>query len=50
MNAATRAASISAIAALVLAAAWLFWPAQLGGATTYVSTHGISMEPGFSHR
>ena len=48
MNAATRAASISAIAALVLAAAWLFWPAQLGGATTYVSTHGISMEPGFS--
>ncbi len=48
MNAATRAASISAIAALVLAAAWLFWPAQLGGATTYVTTHGISMEPGFS--
>ncbi len=48
MNAAARAASISAAAALVLAAAWLFWPAQLGGATTYVSTHGVSMEPGFS--
>ena len=48
MTSAARAASISAIAALVLAAAWLFWPAQLGGATTYVSTHGISMEPGFS--
>lgn len=48
MTAATRAASISAVAALVLAAAWLFWPAQLGGAATYVSTHGISMEPGFS--
>ncbi len=48
MNAATRAASISAVAALVLAAAWLFWPAQLGGGTTYVTTHGISMEPGFS--
>ncbi|MDT0274277.1 signal peptidase I [Blastococcus goldschmidtiae] len=48
MNAATRAASISVIAALVLAAAWLFWPTQLGGATTYVTTHGVSMEPGFS--
>ncbi len=48
MTAATRAASISAVAALVLAAAWLFWPTQLGGATTYVTTHGISMEPGFS--
>ena len=32
----------------MLAAAWLFWPAQLGGATTYVTTHGVSMEPGFS--
>ncbi len=48
MNAAARAATTSAVAALVLAAAWLFWPAQLGGSTTYVSTHGISMEPGFS--
>lgn len=48
MTSAARAASISAVAALVLAAAWLFWPAQLGGATTYVTTHGISMEPGFS--
>ena len=47
MNAATRAASISAIAALVLAAVWLFWPMALGGGTTYVTTHGISMEPGF---
>lgn len=45
---ATRAARTSAIAALVLAAAWLFWPAQLGGSTTYVTTHGESMEPGFS--
>jgi len=48
MNAATKAASTSAIAALVLAAVWLFWPAQLGGATTYVTTHGVSMEPAFS--
>ena len=47
MNAATRAASISALVALVLAAAWFFWPAPLGGGATYVTTHGISMEPGF---
>jgi signal peptidase I len=47
MNAATKAASISAAVALVLAAAWLFWPLALGGGTTYVSTHGISMEPRF---
>jgi signal peptidase I len=45
MNTATRAASISAFAALVLAAAWFFWPAALGGGTTYVATHGASMEP-----
>ena len=48
MNAAARAASISALAALVLAAVWFFWPTGLGGGTTFVSTHGISMEPGFS--
>jgi len=47
MNAASRAASISAVIALVLAAVWLFWPSALGGGTTYVTTHGISMEPGF---
>ena len=47
MNAATRAASISALIALVLAAVWLFWPASLGGGTTYVTTHGTSMEPRF---
>ena len=50
MNAATRAASISAVAALVLAAVWLFWPLALGGGTTYVTTHGISMEPRLPHR
>lgn len=48
MNAAARAALTSVIIALALAAAWLFWPVQLGGSTTYVTTHGISMEPGFS--
>jgi signal peptidase I len=47
MNAAPRAARISAAVALLLAAAWLFWPINLGGGTIYVSTHGISMEPRF---
>lgn len=47
MNSATRAAGISAVIALVLAAVWFFWPTALGGGTTYVATHGISMEPGF---
>lgn len=47
MNAATKATSISAAVALVLVAAWLFWPLALGGGTTYVGTHGISMEPRF---
>jgi signal peptidase I len=47
MDAATRAASISAFAALMLAAVWFFWPMALGGGTTYVTTHGISMEPRF---
>ncbi|HLM05399.1 MAG TPA: signal peptidase I [Blastococcus sp.] len=47
MNAVPRAASISAAAALVLAAVWMFWPLTLGGGTTYVTTHGISMEPRF---
>ena len=47
MNAATRAVSISAAAALLLTAVWFFWPARLGGGATYVTTHGISMEPGF---
>ncbi len=47
MTAATRAASTSAVAALMLAAVWFLWPSGLGGGTTYVSTHGISMEPRF---
>ncbi|SDF94851.1 signal peptidase I [Blastococcus aurantiacus] len=48
MSNAVKAASTSAVVALVLAAVWLFWPVQLGGATVYVTTHGVSMEPGFS--
>jgi len=47
MNAAPRAASIAAAVALMLAAAWMFWPLTLGGSATYVGTHGISMEPRF---
>jgi signal peptidase I len=47
MNAATRAINISAFAALMLVAAWLFWPTALGGGTTYVTTHGTSMQPRF---
>jgi signal peptidase I len=47
MRAAPRAASISAAVALVLAAVWVLWPLALGGSTTYVSTHGTSMEPRF---
>ena len=44
---ASRAVRISALAALVLAAVWMFWPLQLGGGTVYVTTHGISMQPRF---
>jgi signal peptidase I len=47
MKTAPRAASISAAVALVLAAVWAFWPLSLGGGTTYVTTHGTSMEPRF---
>ena len=47
MTAASRAARISAAVALVLAAVWAFWPQTLGGGTTYVTTHGTSMEPRF---
>jgi signal peptidase I len=31
----------------VLAGLWLAWPSTLGGRTTYVVTHGISMQPRF---
>ncbi len=48
MRTAVRTATLSALVALLLAAAWLFLPTALGGSTTYVSTYGTSMEPGFS--
>src|SRR5215217_1726350 len=47
MKALPRVVSTSALAALVLTTVWLFWPSGLGGATTYLTTHGISMEPRF---
>jgi signal peptidase I len=43
-----RIARISGAAVLLLAAAWFFLPMPLGGSTTYVSTFGTSMEPGFT--
>jgi signal peptidase I len=48
MRTAVRTATLSALAGLLLAAAWLFLPTALGGSTTYVSTYGTSMEPHFS--
>ena len=48
MRTAARTTRLSALVALLLAAAWLFLPSALGGGTTYVSTHGISMQPRFS--
>jgi signal peptidase I len=41
-----RTRLITGASLLLLAVAWLIaGPAQLGGATTYVTTHGISMQP-----
>jgi signal peptidase I len=38
----------TALVLLVLGAAWFYLaPVQLGGSTTYVVTHGVSMEPRF---
>ena len=37
---------LAPIALLVILCA-MFWPANLGGHTTFVSTHGTSMEPRF---
>ena len=44
---AARIALLSGVAALVLGAAWFLAPTSLGGSTTYVSTYGSSMNPGF---
>jgi signal peptidase I len=43
-----RARLLTGVAVLLLLVAWLVaGPAALGGTTTYVTTHGISMEPRF---
>ena len=47
MPTAARTALLGLVATLVLGAAWFLAPAALGGSTTYLSTHGTSMEPGF---
>lgn len=45
--AAPRVRTVAGIAVLVLATLWMALPTRLGGATTYVTTYGISMEPSF---
>jgi signal peptidase I len=47
MTAAPRTVRISVVLALVLSVVWLFWPLALGGGTTYLATHGVSMAPEF---
>jgi signal peptidase I len=42
-----RTFATTALVVALTAAAWMLWPASLGGRTTYVITHGVSMEPGF---
>jgi signal peptidase I len=43
-----RSQLVTATIVALFAVAWLVaGPARLGGSTTYVTTHGISMEPGF---
>jgi len=44
---AIRIARLSCAVALLLAGVGMFLPTSLGGSTTYVSTFGTSMEPGF---
>jgi signal peptidase I len=43
-----RTGAVTALLALLLATAWIVaGPERLGGSTTYVTTHGTSMEPRF---
>src|SRR3954454_17443144 len=42
----TRIAVVLTIAAAAVVA-WFAWPQSLGGRTSYVTTHGVSMEPRF---
>ncbi|MEU2351099.1 signal peptidase I [Modestobacter sp. NPDC049651] len=47
MNA-TRTLRRVAAALVLLASAWFLLPTTVGGSTTYLATHGVSMEPRFS--
>jgi signal peptidase I len=40
-------AGLATLVAVLAAAGWLLWPTALGGRTSYVDTHGISMQPRF---
>src|SRR3954447_13210168 len=42
-----RRALVTVALLLLAAGGWWLWPATLGGRTTYLVTHGISMEPRF---
>jgi signal peptidase I len=48
MRLALRIGRLGGLLALLIAAVWLFLPTTLGGGTTYVVTHGTSMQPRFS--
>lgn len=47
MPAAVRSGRLALLVPLLIAAAWFLWPAALGGGTTYLGTHGVSMQPLF---
>jgi signal peptidase I len=47
MARAVRIGRIVLVASVVLVAAWLLRPTTLGGGTTYLGTHGVSMQPMF---
>src|SRR4051794_31425667 len=41
------AAGLATAIVALAAGCWLLWPAALGGRTTYVTTHGVSMALSF---
>ena len=49
MTATARTLRLSIAVAMLVAGAWFLLPSSLGGATTYVSTHGASMAPLFEN-
>lgn len=48
MHRARAATARLLLPAFIVTAGWVLWPTAVGGYTSYVTTHGISMEPGFS--